>query len=354
MTEKDIFTFETHKKKSAEYEPLVFAVIGLAHSHIYGMCHGLINEGAVLKYVYEDDTELLNNFKNVYPNALVCKSEEEILNDDTVKLIACAGIPSERAEIAVKAMKAGKNFFVDKAPVISLSQLEKVKCTVNETGVKYFVYYGESIANESAVFAKQLIERGVIGKVFHIDSLAPHRLNPKSRPDWFFRKANTGGIITDLGSHQAQQFLSYSGNLNATVDFARVNNYNFKEYSEFEDFGDFTLKGDNGVTGYFRFDWNSPAGLKTWGDARMLIEGSEGYIELRKNCNIGYDMNTDFIVVVNNDGMFAHNVSGKIGITYFDDLIFDCYNKTETAMSEKEAFKAIELAITAQEKANIF
>ena len=146
--------------------------------------------------------------------------------------------------------------------------------------------------------------------------------------------------------------MSYSGNSNAVVDFARVDNYNFKEYPEFCDFGDFTLKGENGVTGYFRMDWNSPAGLKIWGDARMIIEGSSGYIELRKNCNIGCNMDTDFVVVVNNDGMFAENVAGKVGITYFDDLIFDCYNRTEIAMKQSETFKAIELAIIAQETAD--
>ena len=351
MTEKDIFVFDKPPKKSKEFEPLVFAVIGLAHSHIYGMCQGLLKEGAILKYVYEENAELLRAFKNVFPQVVVCDSENEILNDSSVKLVASAGIPSERAEIGIRAMKAGKDFYVDKAPVISLSQLEAVKQTVKETQQKYFVYYGESIDNESAIFAKQLIERGVIGKIFHIDSLAPHRLNPDTRPDWFFKKANTGGILTDLGSHQTQQFLSYSGNSNATVDFARVNNYNFKEYSEFEDFGDFTLKGENGVTGYFRIDWNSPAGLKTWGDARMIIEGSDGYIELRKNCNIGFNMATDYVVVVNNDGMFAQNVSGKAGISFFDDLIYDCYNRTETAMKTNEAFKAAELAIKAQELA---
>ncbi len=352
MTEKDIFVFDKTPQKSKEFEPLVFAVIGLAHSHIYGMCNGLLKQGAILKYVYEENTELLNAFKNIFPQAIACDSENEILSDSSVKLIASAGIPSERADIGIRAMNAGKDFFVDKAPVISLSQLEAVKKKAWETKAKYFVYYGESIDNESAVFARQLISRGVIGKVFHIDSLAPHRLNPHTRPEWFWGKAYTGGILTDLGSHQTQQFLSYTGNSNATVDFARVNNYNFKEYTEFEDFGDFTLTGDNGVTGYFRIDWNSPAGLKTWGDARMLIEGSDGYIELRKNCNVGLDMNPNYVVVVNNDGMFAQNVTGKVGITYFDDLIFDCYNRTETAMNSNEAFKAIELAITAQELAN--
>ena len=348
MTENDIFCFSPGSSESRDFEPLVFGVTGLAHSHIYGMCDGLIKAGAALKCVYDKDEAAVISFKNKYHYVGICSSEDELLEDTEIKLVACAGIPSERAGTGVRAMTAGKDFFTDKAPVVSLSQLEEIKKTVCRTGARYFVYYGESIDNESAVMARRIIKNGVIGKVFHIDSLAPHRLNPENRPEWFFKKEFTGGILTDLGSHQTQQFLSYTGNSDAVIDFARVHNYNFRKYPEFEDYGDFALTGENGVTGYFRIDWNSPDGLGTWGDARMIIEGSEGYIELRKNCDIGADMSPNRVIVVNSSGIFAENVTGKVGITYFNDLIYDCNMRTETAMAQSEAFKAIELAITAQ------
>lgn len=351
MRHSDIFEFLPRPKKTNDFKPLVFAVSGLAHSHIYGMCNGLINAGAVLKYVYDKDMKAVENFKKTYPQVTVCKSEEQMLQDSEIKLIASADIPSERAKTGIRAMTAGKDFFTDKAPVISLEDLQNVKNTVNKTKAKYFVYYGESIDNESAVLARIIIERGIIGKVFHIDSLAPHRLNPESRPDWFFKKEFTGGILTDLGSHQTQQFLSYTGNNDAVIDFARVHNYNFRRYPEFEDYGDFALTGENGVTGYFRIDWNSPDGLGTWGDARMIIEGSDGYIELRKNCDIGTENGANRVIVVNSSGIFAENVTGKVGIPYFNDLIYDCNMRTETAMVQSQAFKAIELAITAQNTA---
>jgi hypothetical protein len=42
------------------------------------------------------------------------------------------------------------------------------------------------------------------------------------------------------------------------------------------------LKGENGASGYFRCDWFTPDGLSTWGDGRLTLLGTEGYIEIRK------------------------------------------------------------------------
>ena len=46
------------------------------------------------------------------------------------------------------------------------------------------------------------------------------------------------------------------------------------------------LRGDRG-TGYIRVDWFTPDGLSTWGDGRLTILGTDGFIEIRKNVDIG-------------------------------------------------------------------
>ena len=46
------------------------------------------------------------------------------------------------------------------------------------------------------------------------------------------------------------------------------------------------LRG-NGGTGYIRVDWFTPDGLNTWGDGRLTILGTDGFIEIRKNVDIG-------------------------------------------------------------------
>ena len=120
---------------------------------------------------------------------------------------------------------------------------------------------------------------------------------------------------------------------------------------EFDDFGDLTLTADNGITGYIRIDWNSPAGIGTWGDVRAIILGEKGYIELRKNCNIGMEKVSNTVYVATEDGVFAESVSGKVGVRFYADIISDCITRNTTAMSERMTYRSIELAMEAQEMA---
>lgn len=325
----------------------VFAAIALDHGHIYGMCNGLIEAGAQLKWVYDADKAKVEAFIKVFPGVKVASSEEEILNDAAVHLIAGAAVPSERCALGIRAMKAGKDYFTDKAPLTTLEQLEMAKQTVKETGKKYAVYYSERLHVESAVYAGQLIEKGAIGRVIQVIGMGPHR-EGTGRPDWFYEKEKFGGILCDIGSHQIEQFLFYTGANEAVSINSKVANYNHKQYPNFEDFGDATLVGDNGSSGYFRVDWFTPEGLSTWGDGRTFILGTEGYIELRKYVDVAREKEGDQVYLVNKDGEHHISVRGKVGYPFFGELILDCLNRTEKAMTQEHAFKAAELCVKTQ------
>ena len=215
------------------------------------------------------------------------------------------------------------------------------------------VYYSERLHVEAAVFAGQLIEEGAIGRVYHVEGFGPHRIgDPASRPDWFFKKEQYGGILCDIGSHQIEQFLFYCGAKDATVVNSHIANYNHPDYPELDDFGDAVLVGDNGTSQYFRVDWFTPDGLSNWGDGRTFIQGTEGYIELRKYVNIGNNDGVgNHVYLVNKDGEHYFDVNGKVGYPFFGQLILDCINRTENAMTQEHAFKAAELCVKAQMQA---
>lgn len=325
------------------------AAIALDHGHIYGMCNGLIEAGAKLKWVYDADSLRAEKFAATYPGVVIASSEEEILNDPEVKLVCSAAVTSKRCELGLRVMEAGKDYFTDKAPLTTLDQLQDAKDMVEKTGKKYMVYYSERIHVEAAVFAGQLIEEGAIGRVIQVIGMGPHRLNAPSRPDWFFIKEFYGGILCDIGSHQIEQFLYYTGAKDATVVKSQIANYNNPQHPELDDFGDAMLVGDNGATQYFRVDWFTPDGLGTWGDGRTFILGTEGYIELRKYINIGMHDGTSNHVYLANGQVEKHfEVSGKVGFPFFGQLILDCINRTENAMTQEHAFKAAELSVRAQ------
>jgi predicted dehydrogenase len=226
--------------------------------------------------------------------------------------------------------------------------LEAAKQAVLRTGRKYAVYYSERLHVESAVFAGQLVQDGAIGRVVQVLGLGPHRLSAPSRPAWFFEKEKYGGILCDIGSHQIEQFLYFAGCKDAQVLSSKVGNYNSKEYPELEDFGDATLLGDNGATNYFRVDWLTPSGLGTWGDGRTIILGTDGYIELRKYIDVARDPQGNHLYLVNGEGERHLELSGKVGYPYFGELILDCLNLTEKAMTQDHTFKAAELCLRAQ------
>jgi len=339
------------KVKPGEF---VFVAIGFNHPHIGGICQALIEAGATLKWVYDPEPKVMEPFLQKLPKDVkIATSEAEILQDPEVKLVASACITSERADLGIRVMEAGKDFFVDKAPLTTLEQLERVQRTTAKTGQKYMVYYSERLHNEESLFAEKLIKQGAIGKVIQTIGLGPHRLNAPSRPEWFFQYEKYGGILCDIGSHQIEQFLFYTGAEDATVVSAHVRNVGHPEFPELEDFGECTLVGNNGAIGTMRVDWFTPDGLRTWGDGRVLILGTEGYIELRKYVDITRDYNNGMVYLVNKEGEQAFDVHGKLGYPFFNQLIEDCQNRTEIAMTQSHALKAAELCVRAEMMAKI-
>jgi predicted dehydrogenase len=326
----------------------IFAAAHLDHGHIYGQCNGLIEAGAELKWVYDPDPKKVEAFVAKYPQVKAARSLEEILDDPAIKLLAAAAVPSDRGPLGCRVMNAGKDYFTDKTPFTALHQLDEAKAVVARTGRKYAVYFSERLHVESAMFATDLVTGGAIGRVLQVLGLGPHRLGKANRPAWFFEKAKYGGILTDIGSHQVEQFLTFAGATDATVTQAAVANYANPDKPEFEDFGEASLVGDNGTSNYIRVDWFTADGLSTWGDGRTIILGTKGTIELRKYVDIGREQTTDHVYLVDEKGEQHLNVAGKVGFRFFGQLILDCLNRTEHAMTQAHAFKAAELCLRAQ------
>jgi len=353
MQKKDGMTY-AQKGKS---KPVVgkgkfpFAAIALDHGHIYGICNGLTEAGADLKWVWDPDPARVEQFKKTFPQVNVARCEAEILDDASVKLVAGAAVPCDRCALGLRAMDHGKDYFTDKSPFTTLDQLAQARAKAAETGSKYMVYYSERLHSECAVYAGQLIRDGAIGRVIQVIGMGPHRLNTPARPNWFFEKDKYGGILCDIGSHQIEQFLSFAGATDARVMHSKVANFNHKEYPGLEDFGDATLVADNGAANYFRVDWFTPDGLRVWGDVRTFILGTDGYIELRKNIDLARAEQGDLVLLADHAGEQCLSVTGKVGFPFFGQLILDCINRTETAMTQEHAFKAAELCMVAQEQA---
>lgn len=352
MTHNDIFQYPTPASYPPLNEPYGFAIVGAAHGHVYQMAHALIAAGASLISMFDADPANAAVLRRTFPDAALCERAAEIYDDPAVRLVITAGIPAERADIAIAAMQAGKDCMTDKAPLICLEQLDAIKQAIRQTGRKYSVFYGESYDSEAVLVACDLLRRGVIGRLCYVNGAAPHRLNAPSRPEWFFRFDKTGGLLTDLLCHQIHQFLLFLDAqglpTDATLIAARAGNLFHRELGELQDYGDAMFTAAGGVSGYFRVDWLSPSGLATWGDSRMIIGGENGMIELRKNCDIARDNAPNHVYVVNQDGEFHENATGKRYKNYFDRFIRESIRGYTDPHELALQLDAIELTIRAQ------
>lgn len=332
---------------------LNIAAVALDHGHIYGMSQGLVDSGAHVKWVYDPKPERVKTFQERFPQAKVARSLEEVLEDPEIKLVAAAAIPNERAPLGIQVMRAGKDYFTDKTPFTSLSQVDEARAVAGETGQKYIVNYSERIHSEASVLAQKIIEDGAIGKVVGMQGFGPHRHGAHgSRPDWFYKRAQYGGILCDIGSHHCDQFLAFSGATDAQILSARTANVRFKQYPELEDYGEAMLEGNNGASMYIRVDWLTPEGLPTWGDGRTFVVGTEGYLELRKYVNLSTGELEPSVFLVNQKERREFHPKGKVGYPFFPAFVRDILNRTETAMSQAHAFKAGELCVRMQAMAD--
>ncbi|AEE53024.1 Gfo/Idh/MocA family protein [Haliscomenobacter hydrossis] len=331
-------------------EPRIkFSVIGINHGHIYGMVDSVTRGGGQLVAFYAKEPDLAAAFAKRYPTAKLAANQQEILEDNSIQLILSAGIPVERAPLGVEVMKHGKDYLVDKPGITSLAQLKAVRAAQQSTKRIYSIMYSERHENRATVKAGELVKAGAIGKVIQTIGMGPHRMNTNTRPAWFFDRKYYGGIITDIASHQFDQFLFFTGSTQSEIVAAQVGNVNHPQYPEFEDFGDVMIKGNNG-TGYIRVDWFTPDGLKTWGDGRLTILGTEGYIEIRKNIDIASHDGGNHLYLVNQKETKYIDCSKEplpFGTLFVDDVL----NRTETAMPQAHCLLATEMALKAQKMA---
>ncbi len=335
-----------------------FAVCGMSHDHIYGMVGAILRGGGELVAAWGGEADKLATFTKRFPNVKIVQTQEEILDDPAIQLVLSSQIASERAPLGVRVMRRGKDFLADKPGIVSLEQLAAVRKTIAETKRIYGIMYSERLEVKAAVYAGHLVQQGAIGKVIQTINLAPHQViqghgdagGGGGRPAWFWNPDQYGGILCDIGSHQIDQFLFYTGSQEAGIVESQVANIRHPEHPHFQDFGDVVLRGDRGL-GYVRLDWFTPNGLGTWGDGRLFILGTEGYIEVRKYTNVAVKAQGNNLYLV--DGKQARYFDcNNLALPFGPQFVADIVNRTHVAQDQVQCLLAAELAIKAQRQAN--
>lgn len=325
-------------------------VIGIDHRHIFGQFEGMLSVGCTCKgWWTEGEPELCSGFVKRFPNIPRVENRDQLLNDPDIDLILIADIPARRAERAIEALSAGKDVMTDKPGCTTLEQLDEIKEAVATTGRIWSIDFSERFEVPAVTRAAQLVKEGAIGTVVQTVGLGPHRLNRATRPDWFFDEEQYGGILCDIASHQIDQFLYFTGSTEAQIVSSSVGNFANPNDKGLQDFGEILIRSEQGQ-GYIRVDWYTPDALPNWGDGRLTILGTDGYIELRKYVDVAGRPGTDHVYLVNGTRC-EHIDASNDPLDYFENLKQDVIHRTETAMSQSHCFKVMELALQAQANA---
>lgn len=329
---------------------LRFAALGLDHRHIYGMSQGMIDAGCEFAAYWTDGApQPLAGFEKRFPDVTRADDLNAILDDTSIDLVLIAAAPFDRARLSLLAMAAGKDVMLDKPGCLTLDELEEIERVTAQSSRIWSVNFSERFEVPSATLTDQLLAEGRIGKVVHILSQGPHRLNAAMRPDWFWTPKLYGGILGDIGTHQIDQFLHYAGAETAEITRATVGNFANPDQPEFQDFGEMNLRAGD-VQGYVRLDWFTPDAAPNWGDGRLTILGTDGFIEVRKYMDIGEAHRTDQVFLVN--GSDCQRIDARdAGTPYFARLRDDVINRSETACKQQHTFTVMRLAIEAQKAA---
>ncbi|HIF69229.1 MAG TPA: Gfo/Idh/MocA family oxidoreductase [Candidatus Lambdaproteobacteria bacterium] len=327
--------------------PLKLGVLGIDHGHIFGMLSNMKAQGCTCEAYWTDGPAVTEEkFNTVFSDVQRVDDRRRILDDPDVSMVLISAVPADRSKFAIEAMEAGKDVMVDKPGCTTLEQLAEIREVQARTGRIWTVNFSERFEVPAVTRADEMVQAGAIGRVIQTVGLAPHKQNLATRPDWYFKRERFGGILCDIGSHQIDQFLYFTGSETADIAHALVENTTMPEQPEFQDFGEIVLKSGNGH-GYIRVDWFTPNGLPTWGDGRLFLQGTDGQIELRKYTDIGRPHVTNTLFLVNDDKNEMIPCEDA-GLPYFPRLIADVQERTETAVGQSHTYTTTELSIRAQ------
>ena len=320
-------------------------VIGLDHIHGLVLAVRLWQAGATIAAFHASGTRDVMAMRLLGPKAKSLPVDA-IIDDPTLDLIVTAAIPSERGDIAVRALRAGKHVVADKPGVTTLDGLAELDAAVADSGQRWWVMFGERFENRAVAEACRRARLGDIGRIVSVLGLGPHRMGADGRPDWFWDPVATGGILVDIGSHQADQFLMATGAGTAEVLSAQVGNVSVPRHPAMQDIGQMVISG-GGAIGTHRVDYLSPTGLKTWGDGRLMIVGTDGTLEVRTNVDVAGRKGKEHLIVVDAKGTRRIDCTSA-KVDWAKRLVADVVEGSDTFVSADHVRAVCDLTLRAQ------
>lgn len=260
------------------------AFAGFGHSHMIGV-YKEISENPLFEIAGacepDEKTRLAAEEKGI---VFTHGDYASLINETDADTVAIGTYYSARGELAVKALKAGKNILADKPLCTDLKELEEIGHLAKEKGLTVCLLLSLR-QNPDILGAVTAVRGGIIGKVNNIIFEGEHPLNYGSRPSWYFEKGKHGGTINDIAVHGIDLVRLMTGCDLETVVAAREWNCFAKEVPYFNDSAQFMLKlcGGAGVIADVSYSAPSAHGYSHPSYWHFRVFGENGMVEFGEN-----------------------------------------------------------------------
>lgn len=129
---------------------------------------------------------------------------EEMLGDKEIDVILIATPNDVHKEIAIQAMRAGKNVVCEKPVTMNSLDLQEMIAVSEETGM-FFTVHQNRRWDEDFLTVKEILKEGKLGELFRIESRVH---GSRGIPgDWRQEVEHGGGMVLDWGVHLLDQLL---------------------------------------------------------------------------------------------------------------------------------------------------
>jgi predicted dehydrogenase/type 1 glutamine amidotransferase len=188
-----------------EARPLRVAMIGYG---AIGFEHGTaISNVPGLEYalVCDRNEQRLQQAQQSFPSVRTCTDLEEVVEDAEIDVVIVSTPPNTHADIAMRMLRAGKHVVSEKPFCITTAEADALIELAQEQRRALTVYQCRRW-DADYLAIQQVLKRGVIGDVFHIETFIGGYAHPCDY--WHSHEPISGGVFYDWGSHYLDWILN--------------------------------------------------------------------------------------------------------------------------------------------------
>lgn len=251
-------------------------IVGYGGAFNMGRAHGQACEETGMKVVAVCDLDASREAvaQEDFPGVAFYTDYKKLVEDPSIGLVINILPHNLHANVCIDAMNAGKHVVVEKPMCMNVAEADAMVDAANKNGVMLSVFHNRRWDGDFQTI-RDLIQRGIIGDVFHIEACMGGMHHPGTW--WRSYKDISGGAMFDWGAHIVDWILQFVPQAVKGVD-GYYHKLRWHDVSN-EDHTELVMRFEGGATAQVEISYIAAASKPRW---RIL--GTKGAIVM-----VGWD-----------------------------------------------------------------